>query len=102
MLGLSEDQSGGHTKSMALGKLMKCSVSQCLHLDDNNHGLDRDGYVFWSHECLLHTRGFVEGTVYAGMRGGGDGGISGRVRGGGGWSWQMFFCLHGTLCVSVQ
>lgn len=52
---------------------------------------------FWSHECLLHTKELVEDKVYTQMRSG-AGGISGHVRGGGGWSWQAFSSLWGTSC----
>lgn len=84
VLDLSEDLSCRHRKSMALGKLMIFSESLCPHLDINNHWIGMDIY-FWSHECLFHMKELMEGKVYTRMRGSG-GGISGHVRGGGGWS----------------
>lgn len=81
---------------MALGELMIFSESLCPHLDINNHWIGMDIY-FWSHECLFHMKELMEGKVYTQMRGSG-GGISGHVRGGGGWSWQAFSSLWSTSC----
>lgn len=56
---------------------------------------------FWSHECVLHSKELAEGKVYTQRRCGG-GGIAGRVRGGGGCSWQAFSSLRGALHVSIH
>lgn len=43
ILGPSGDLSCRRMKNTALGKSVEFSGSQCLHLDSDNHGLDRDG-----------------------------------------------------------